>query len=271
MTSISSFFKSSLLIAMVVALSSCNAACISQSSQDKKDQKKGGGKLNIEYIPSEDPKLAPYEKLLEDSVFFNRLLEVSNKILDLPRSVDVKVADCGTVNAMYSAKHKALIICNELIASTARSFPRKTYSKEDVDRMTVHTLSFVFFHEFGHALVDQFNLPVLGREEDAVDDFATLFLLSLGEDGKVAISDATSSFLYTEEGDLGDSFADSHSINIQRFYGIGCLAYGSDPVYFKEITDDMKALKERRCDVEYKKKLSSWEKLIQPYMKSRES
>lgn len=256
---------------MVVTLSSCNAACLSQSSQDEKDQNKGGGKLNIEYIPSKDPKLAPYEKLLEDSVFFNRLLEVSNKILDLPRSVDVRVTDCGTVNAMYSAKHKALIICNELIASTARSFPRKTYSKEDVDRMTVHTLSFVFFHEFGHALVDQFNLPVLGREEDAVDDFATLFLLSLGEDGKVAIDDATSSFLYTEEGDLEDSFSDSHSINIQRFYGIGCLAYGSDPVYFKDITDDMKALKERRCDIEYKKKLSSWEKLIQPYLKSTES
>lgn len=254
---------------MVVTLSSCNAACISQSGQDQKDQAKGNGKLNIEYIPSEDPKLAPYEKLLKDSVFFNRLLEVSNKILDLPRSVDVKVADCGTVNAMYSAKHKALIICNELIATTARSFPRKTYSKEDVDRMTVHTLSFVFFHEFGHALVDQFNLPVLGREEDAVDDFATLFLLSLGENGKVAINDATKSFLYTEDNDPeGSSFADSHSIDIQRFYGIGCLAYGSDPVYFKDITDDIKALKERRCDVEYKKKLSSWEKLIQPYLKS---
>lgn len=255
---------------MAVALSSCNPTCLSQSSQDEKDQNKGNGKLNIEYIPSENPKLAPYEKLLQDSVFFNRLLEVSNKILDLPRSVDVKVADCGTVNAMYSAKHKALIICNELIASTARSFPRKTYSKEEVDRMTVHTLSFVFFHEFGHALVDQFNLPVLGREEDAVDDFATIFLLSLGENGKVAINDASKSFLYTAEVDE-DSFSDSHSIDIQRFYGISCLAYGSDPVYFKDITDDMKALKARRCDVEYKKKLRSWEKLIQPYMSSRKS
>src|SRR5690554_4191597 len=41
---------------------------------------------------------------------------------------------------------------------------------------TRHTL----LHEIGHLFVDQFDLPVLGKEEDAVDTFATLTMLNEG-------------------------------------------------------------------------------------------
>ena len=31
-------------------------------------------------------------------------------------------------------------------------------------------------HEMGHALIDLYDLPVLGKEEDAADSVATVFL-----------------------------------------------------------------------------------------------
>jgi len=39
---------------------------------------------------------------------------------------------------------------------------------------------FVLNHELGHALVSEMGLPVLGKEEDAVDAFAVLAMLSVG-------------------------------------------------------------------------------------------
>ncbi|MBL0039478.1 MAG: hypothetical protein IPP28_00160 [Xanthomonadales bacterium] len=35
------------------------------------------------------------------------------------------------------------------------------------------TLRFVLLHEIGHGFVDLYGIPVLGREEDAADRFAT--------------------------------------------------------------------------------------------------
>jgi Putative metallopeptidase len=41
-------------------------------------------------------------------------------------------------------------------------------------------LLFVLFHELGHALVSEMGLPVLGKEEDAVDAYAVLAMLMTG-------------------------------------------------------------------------------------------
>src|SRR5689334_2897037 len=40
-----------------------------------------------------------------------------------------------------------------------------------VEFVTGNTM-FVMAHEMGHGLINEFNMPVLGREEDAADSFA---------------------------------------------------------------------------------------------------
>jgi hypothetical protein len=49
----------------------------------------------------------------------------------------------------------------------------KQAKAEERDEFILGNVVFVLFHEFGHALVSELELPVLGREEDAVDRFAT--------------------------------------------------------------------------------------------------
>jgi hypothetical protein len=44
----------------------------------------------------------------------------------------------------------------------------------DMVEFVTGNMLFVALHELGHALVGQLRLPVLGREEDAADYFATL-------------------------------------------------------------------------------------------------
>ena len=40
----------------------------------------------------------------------------------------------------------------------------------------------MFLHETGHAVFNMLQIPVLGREEDAADQFAAYLMLRLGKD-----------------------------------------------------------------------------------------
>ena len=52
--------------------------------------------------------------------------------------------------------------------------------RQQLTEFVVGNMLFVFVHEMGHALVHEMDVPVLGREEDAADAFATLTMLKVG-------------------------------------------------------------------------------------------
>lgn len=95
---------------------------------------------------------------------------------------------------------------------------------------TRHTI----LHEIGHLLVDQLDLPVLGREEDAVDMMATLIMLDTGTRADIiALQDTVEGWLNSEakrpyRGYVHSDFYGVHSLDIQRSYSIACLMVGSD-------------------------------------------
>ena len=44
----------------------------------------------------------------------------------------------------------------------------------EADAFAINNTWFVLYHEMGHMLIDQLGIPVLGREEDAVDNVAAM-------------------------------------------------------------------------------------------------
>ncbi len=100
-------------------------------------------------------------------------------------------------------------------------------------------VEFTILHEFGHALIHQFSLPVLGQEEDAADQMATTtMILKYGADVDVvaidrllAVSAEWLSEWEMERAKAGSAHAfwDSHSLAIQRFYNVNCLLFGANP------------------------------------------
>jgi hypothetical protein len=232
--------------------------------------------LTLTYLPAENPKLVRFQKQLEASDF-GALVEMISKKLALPETIDVVVQECGRVNAFYSPSEKSITICYELMAYYALSFKADYNTEEDVKQFVNDSTIFTFFHELGHGLVDVLELPVLGREEDVADEFAGLTLLQFSEAGKNAVSTASDSFLFKPESetknekvdDSTDEFSDEHSLDLQRSYGLSCLAYGSDPVFFADIKKN-KTLPARRlklCAVEYKQKAKSLARLMAPYLR----
>lgn len=130
---------------------------------------------------------------------------------------------------------------------------------------------FVVAHEMGHALVHELDLPVTGREEDAVDGFAA-YLLADNPEGPLAALSAAMFFaaLTEQRGPLADSdFADEHSVHEQRVYQFLCWLYGSDPKEYRDLLgrDGLPRARAARCSDEWAQVNKSWDALLAPYAK----
>lgn len=136
-------------------------------------------------------------------------------------------------------------------------------------RFAANNSLFVLYHEVGHLLIDQLDLPVLGREEDAADNMATWTLLSKHtKEADQALEDSARGWLlsgvvYDSGGDESD-YAASHSLDKQRSYQIVCLMVGSDDHAFDPIASQYALDVDRRdsCGAEYDLTKRSFEGLL---------
>lgn len=159
-------------------------------------------------------------------------------------------------------KHAAL-----LLTISAAIFPANSSMGQElsdfVDANATHTI----LHEIGHALIDQFQLPVIGQEEDAVDAFATIEVMNLMEEySKDILTDVATNWLYmdaqTDRGDL--DFYDTHDLDAQRAYRTICHLYGlnpeenSDVAEWADLPEDILEVCEETGPLAY----DSWETLL---------
>jgi hypothetical protein len=115
-------------------------------------------------------------------------------------------------------------------------------SRAAVHQFAANNSLFVLYHEVGHLLIDQLQLPVLGREEDAADNIATWILLNKGtQEATDALADAAYGWLLTGlayDESLDDSdFQGEHSLNKQRAFQIVCHMVGSDDTGYRAIAN----------------------------------
>jgi hypothetical protein len=144
-----------------------------------------------------------------------------------------------------------------------------------VVEFVIGNMLFVGFHELGHGLVNQFRLPVLGREEDAVDAFATLAMLEEGTEFSlnVLVQAARGWFLSDRrEHKLGNmlSFYDEHGLDQQRAYAIVCLMVGSDGQAFKPLADwvQMPDDRQKSCRSDYENAKYAWDLVLKPHLRA---
>jgi hypothetical protein len=133
-------------------------------------------------------------------------------------------------------------------------------------------IRFVFLHEVGHALIDQYKLPIMGNEEDAADRCsAYINLEELGDDGVKAVFAAADAFAIESKLTAGKdrNMADEHLLSEQRFYNSLCMLYGSNTAKYENIVTQGYLPKERavRCETEYQKTVDSWVSLLAPWRK----
>lgn len=150
-----------------------------------------------------------------------------------------------------SSKDKAESAIVEILAD--RNLDKAT-------RFVVNNTLFTMYHEVGHLLVDQMVWPVLSREEDVADNFATYILLNKSRRAiELALKDSALGWKLEDAAYGGgarrhiSAYYDEHSLNIQRAYQIVCLMVGKDRASFHDVARDWGIDRERqaRCSDDY--------------------
>jgi Putative metallopeptidase len=249
------------LCLVFLACAAANVACLAAAA------------VKITYKSPTDPELKALAGVLKETKIFDELAAGISKEIKLPRDLPVRFEECGEQNAFYDSESRSISMCYEMFALLGEAFSGPDTTDEEVGEGILGAGFFIFLHELGHALVDNLDIPVTGKEEDAVDDLATLILIGGGSEGQSAAMSALLHFaaladaFETGEDDL--AFWDEHSLNSQRVYNVACLLYGSDPEAFGDLVGDDGLPEERaaRCPAEYSQKSRSWEKLLKPHVR----
>jgi hypothetical protein len=185
-----------------------------------------------------------------------------------------------TVPAVTSAGEVSILEPRiDAAAETLMGEPRLRHmpaaERAAIVRFVTGNLLFVVLHELGHGLITEMGLPVLGREEDAADSFATVAMLGMkNEFSERVLADAARGWFLHDRRDRATNaplaFYDEHSLSQQRAYQIICYMVGSDPEKFATLADEAGMPHERRasCQGDFSNAEWSWDRVLAPHRRT---
>lgn len=227
-----------------------------------------GGRFVARYGPA-TPEFEDFRSGLVTNRFLDTIAARLNDSLRIPTNIELATAHCDEANASYNPTAHSVTLCYELFKALSERFLKEPGS----DYLVSGTVVFALMHELGHALVDVLALPTTGREEDAVDQLATILMLQQGPSGDSLAFGAVGWFAIKARSSELDNlaFADDHGLDQQRVYNIICWIYGKDPDRYPEIVADNLLPEYRRdkCPAEYRRVAESWRRLLAPFRPGR--
>lgn len=189
------------------------------------------------------------------------------------RSLTLRLSSCGESNAWYASRSRTITVCYEYVQKVrdraSRILSETRVSPNDA---VLGSVAQIFLHELGHALYDLLDVPVLGREEDAADQFAALVLLELPPAQARHAIDGAADLLRSQAAEETPDqavLADGHSLAGQRLYNLLCLAYGADRRTFGYLVEAGSLPKVRavQCRAEYDLAAYALRKLFRSHLR----
>ena len=226
------------------------------------------GDLIVSYESPIDEDFNEIYRILQETAFFDVLIAELNSTYIFPQDIDILFVECEEENAFYDPETVEIHMCYDLIRRYADIFTEE-YQGDYHDEVILAG-HFTFLHELGHALVDQYQLPIIVKEEDVVDSFATILLLQTGETEAVIAGIEQFDIDAEEDEAFGElPFWGEHSLSIQRVFNVACLVYGSDPDEYADFVGDDFLPEERAegCPEEYEQAMEGWQTLLADFIK----
>lgn len=203
----------------------------------------------LDFQPAKDRETTLIKTLLEREGVFERVLDSLSDQIALPQDVPVVFEHCEAPNGYWDPAAQRITMCYEFVANFYQDNTQlkdgfaPLFTWADPNEVMIGTTMFVLLHEIGHGMVSLFQLPITGREEDVVDQFA-LFILANSDEDDQPISErpsrlgllAANSMLAREfpiERAPRSVWADTHSLAPQRGIDQLCMVIGGAPdAYF---------------------------------------
>ncbi len=241
-----------------------------KKSEETKQSDKGD--FTVEHLAVKNSRYDEIDRQVKEEKLLEKAADKLNQSLILPYDINLKTKDCGEINAFYDADEHSVTVCYELMEHFYKVFRSDGLNEQKAYNKMFNAVRFAFLHEIGHALIDIYNLPITGNEEDAADRCSSFInLTELGEDGVNAVLAAADAFAIESKSDAPGkrNLADEHLLQEQRFYNSLCMIYGSDTKKYSYILEEQYLPKERavRCPQEYERTVQSWSKLLAPWRK----
>lgn len=163
----------------------------------------------------------------------------------------------------------ALALTLSLGAAVTPALAFEMPQDEETAQFVTSNVIATFYHELGHALIDVLQLPVLGKEEDAADMLASVLTHYIWDEEaatQITYDTAAAFALWANDPEGWDSaFADTHSLDQQRYYSLVCLFYGADPEAREAVAVDLELPEDRAvlCPDEFAQADASWSAMLE--------
>ena len=197
------------------------------------------------------------------------------KNFKLPHDVTIHAVN-GFVGPNYNPDGRTITLSygfvNYVEKLLVENFPALRTDQNELGREWAAVDGFILVHEWGHALIDLYDFPVLGKEEDAADALATVFMTRFVSGGSQYAFDAAKFFdaLSARQRHLAPSdYWDAHSLDKQRAYSIVCWIAGSNQHDYGVIANAGIISQDRlqSCPAEYQQRVHSWLALLAPHFR----
>lgn len=227
-------------------------------------------RFKVVYLKPRTRADATIQSLVKVSRLSDVMAALSRRFV-LPRDVTIVVRP-GPNGPYYDPVKNAIVFNDDFSALVLNVFSTEypTISQYRLGVLFASVEYFVLFHEIGHAFVAMYDLPILGKEEDAVDAISTVFMTEFVPNGGQIPLAAADLFGYlgAHHGKYGTvDFADEHSLDLQRMYDIACLVYGSDEKKWARVGAFIPAERRARCAGEWRQAAHAFQQLLGPHIR----
>lgn len=221
-----------------------------------------------DYRRVRNPDYRIWQQAFKDERVLESLAQDLNDTVRLPSAVALSLEECGEPNAFYDPAHQRVSLCYELAENLMNLFEDR--SEAERTDLVSGTLVFFLGHEIGHALTHVLDLPITGREEDAVDQLAVWMLSDGSAESESALMAAAETFaLWSDEAEHdAHTFADQHSLDAQRLYNVLCWSYGRDPEAYADLVSEgmLPIARAEGCADEYLRIDRAWGNLLRDHL-----
>lgn len=241
-----------------------------------------GPRFEYLYLPPQSPDLQQIYQRVREADLLRRLpaVQAIDGMFALPRRLRYVTAECGEAGAFYQPDAAEVVLCYETLRTLyERGQERQRLlglvGEDHPLRYVRANVRFMVLHETGHALVDLLDLPVTGRQEDAVDQLAAILMLrfaELDESPEEVIDNlrlAANWLLARSTGAYNlDAYAAEHALGEQRYFNLQCLVYGTDPERFAGMVAarDLTPGRAAGCEREMRLVSRAWLRLLLPHL-----
>lgn len=235
-------------------------------------QQRQRGVFDVMYSETTSPENAEIRQLLEQHGDFPEIAERLTHCLRSSQDVRIVFEDS---QELYYEDHR-VVIGYGYLRQVGENLEKAGYVTTPQERKgaVLAVAHFSLYHELAHALIEIFDLPVVGREEDAADGLATVIAVELLEYPEIALAAAMAfdAGVPPEAIPAERAYWGEHSLDGQRYYNILCWVYGSDPEGTAEMLKTLAPPewweeRSERCPREYERLARSWMRLLDPHLR----